>query len=284
MQKIFTFFYAIIIFNSANAQQPNVYLNHVFFVLDSNTFAHLFTDNYLQTIGDTSEKKTSTSNDSWSGRYFFGKNSYFEFFAANGFHGDVEGGCGFGFMTNKSGDFTTIKNNWEKVYKDSLQTDTIIVTSRGPAHKWFYAISLPLDTTMTATTWLMENTPDELKSVGFTDEEIKQSISWQQYYEKRYQKKFFKPFNKIKSVEIVTNKKEYEYLKTSLLGFGLKEVNNSFYNDEVKFKYTIANVAGTKLKSVTIALDETLPKHLVVISNHLKLNVDGKTGVFTFNY
>jgi hypothetical protein len=62
----------------------------------------------------------------------------------------------------------------------------------------------------------MGNTPDELKSVGFTDDEIKQPISWQQYYEKRYHKEFSKPLNKIIKLEIITNKKDYDYFRTSL--------------------------------------------------------------------
>jgi hypothetical protein len=50
--------------------------------------------------------------------------------------------------------------------------------------------------------------PDELKSVGFTDDEIKQPISWQQYCEKRYHKNFSKSLNKITKDEIITNKKD----------------------------------------------------------------------------
>jgi hypothetical protein len=285
MRKLFIIFYSCMIYNCVAAQQkPSVFLNHVYFVLDSNTFNNLFDDSYLQTIADTTEKRTTTSNSSWSGKYIFGKNSYLEFFEANGFEGATLGSSGFGFMTHKSGDFNTIKNNWQKIYTDSLQTDTTVVTSRGPAHKWFYATGLPIDTTIATSTWLMENTPDELKSVGFTDNEIKQPISWQQYYEKRYQKKFLKPLNKITKVEIITNKKEYDYLKISLLGFGLKEANNSFYNDEVKIQYTIANVPSTELKTVTFALDDALLANTVTISNHLILQVNDKTAMFTFNY
>ena len=285
MKKIITLLLAIAVADCSKAQSiPQVYLNHVYFVLDSNTFNHLFDAAYILNVGDTSEKSTTTTTASWSGKYLFGKQSYFEFFSSASFKQAPEHGCGFGFMTYKSGDINQIKNNWKHAAKDSIETDTMIVPTDGKLLPWFYSIALfTPDSLQAVSTWLMENTPDEFKSVGFTDKEIKQPISWQQYSEKRHNKKITKLFNNISVVEFITNAKEYEYLKKSFLGFGLEDDGKSFYNDEVEIKYTIADVTATKLKSVRIALDEALPKHKLVISNYLSLDVDGKTVVFEFN-
>lgn len=286
MKKIIIVLLGIVTANYIQAQtEPKVFLNHLFFVLDSSTFNHLFDDNYVLEIGDTSIKSTTTTTASWTGKYLMGKQSYLEFFSSSSFKQVPEQGFGFGFMTYKSGDINQIKNNWKHKTTDSIETDTMIVPASGKLLPWFYDISLyTLDTLPMVSTWLMENTPDEFKSVGFTDEEIKQPISWQQYSEKRRHKLNTKPFDHISEVELVTNAKEYNYLKKSLIGFGLKDDGRKFYNDEVQIKYSIANVPSTKLKSVTIELDNALPDHEVVMNDHLMLFISSKTAMLKFNY
>ncbi len=88
-----------------------VFLNHVYFVLDSNTYMHVFDSAFLQQIGDTAEKKVTTSTESWSGKYFSGRNSYFELFPPKGFEDAVVGDLGFGFMTFKQGYIEQVKKN-----------------------------------------------------------------------------------------------------------------------------------------------------------------------------
>ena len=86
---------------NAHAQKDStqVFLNHIFIVLDSNVYKHVFDSPFLQEIGDTVEKATSTTNESWSGKYFSGRDSYFELFPPNGVQGSKVGSIGFGFMT-----------------------------------------------------------------------------------------------------------------------------------------------------------------------------------------
>ncbi len=95
-----------------------VFLNHVYFVLDSNTYMHVFDSAFLQQVGDTAEKKVTTSTESWSGKYFSGRNSYFELFPPKGFEGAVVGDLGFGFMTFKQGDIEQVKKKWTNNNKD----------------------------------------------------------------------------------------------------------------------------------------------------------------------
>ncbi len=115
-----------------------------------------------------------------------------------------------------------------------VKTDTSTYISKGEKHTWYYSIYLSaVESLLPVSAWVMENTPDILKETGFTDEEIKKPISWQEYIEKESKRKFTKAFNSITSVELITNKYEYDYLKKSFLGFGLKESNNSFFNEYI---------------------------------------------------
>lgn len=283
--KLIIVFSVMAIVNGVYAQeQPKIFINHLYFVFDSITFSHLFEDTFLLKIGDTSTSSTTTTTDSWTGKYLSGKNTYFEFFSSSNFKHVPEYGFGFGFITNKSGDINQIKMNWKNSIPDSVETDTAISPINGKLLPWYYSISLyNPDSLQTISTWLMENTPEELKGAGFAVDEVKHQISWQEYVEKMRKKKFSKPFNRISVVELTISTRDYDYLKKSLLGFGLKDDGKRFYNEDITIKYTLSNTYSTKLKSAMIVLDSTLPKRSIVVSSHLMINVNGKIAVFKFN-
>lgn len=262
-----------------------VFLNHIYFVLDSNTYAHIFDSAFLQQIGNTKAASVTTTDESWSGKYFYGRDSYFELFSPTGFEGAAIGDVGFGFMTFKQGDIWEVKKNWKDNSKDSVITDTSTYVSDGKRQEWYYSLNLSaVDSLLSVSAWVMENTPGILKAAGFSDEEIKKPISWQEYVEKKYKTNFTKAFNRITSVELITNKDEYDYLKKSFSGFGLLKKNHRFYNDFVTIKCTIENVASTKLKTVVIELNEGFPERTIIMSTHLTMHVKDKSASLIFNY
>ena len=62
---------------------PPVYLNHVYRVLDTETFRAADASEYLRTEFAPFERRTTKSgDDSWTGLYFYGESTYFEFLAA----------------------------------------------------------------------------------------------------------------------------------------------------------------------------------------------------------
>ena len=274
-------------FNSAKAQtnDPVIFLNHLYFVLDSITYAHIFESPSLQQIADTSEKSVTTTNDTWHGKYFTGRNSYFEIFPPNGFSGATEGSIGLGFMTFKPGDLNKLEINWKKTSKDSLIKDTSTVVKDGKKILWYYSLLLyPPDSLQQIYAWIMENTPEILKATGFTDEEIKNPISWQDFYEKKSKIKFTKEFNSITSVTIITNKNEFKYLKKSFLDFGLTEKSNTFSNDYISITCNITDITASRLKTVEISLSNAVKEENIVVSKMLSIQLKGKKAVLTFVY
>jgi hypothetical protein len=260
------------------------FLNHIYLVLDSQTYKHIFDAPFLQELGDTSEKKTTTVNESWSGKYFSGLDSYFELFPPSGFPGAVAGNLGFGFMTFKSGDIDRVERNWKQKSKDPIKRDTSTYDIKGVKHTWYYSdyFDTP-DSLLSVAIWVMENTPDELHERGFTEEEQKGPISWHQYVEKYSKKKFTKAFNQITAVELITNDKGLDYLQRSLLGFGFYQSNNSFYTNNITIRYRVQNVPATILKKIDISLNRSLEARTIRMSDHITLLINGDKASMMFN-
>jgi hypothetical protein len=254
---------------------PEISLNHIYVVLDSVTYSHLFDSSFIeQKLGNVKAASVTTTDESWSGKYLLGKNSYFEFFSTKSFEGAREGDCGFGFITSTSGDIRKIEKDWRETANDSIQTDTTNQVTDGKSQPWFYSLYyLPADSTLPVSAWVMENTPEELRSIGFSDQEIRNEINWQQYAEKRNKKVFTKCFDHIQTVYLSLTDKEYEYLKKSFTGFGLQHQNNIFFNNHVKIICSIEDKASPVLKRIEIALTETFEARSIKISSHLTLEI-----------
>jgi hypothetical protein len=269
---------------SQTAHLP-VYLNHVFFVLDSNSYAHVFDSVIFQKIGFAMVNKTTSTEGSWFGKYLMGRDSYFEVFFPTGLKGSLVGNFGLGFMTTTLGDIDQLESQWNAKYKDSVKRDTNRIINKGANLPWFYSLSLyTVDSSKSGSAWVMENTPDMLKSAGFTIDEMKKPILWHDFIEKKVKMKNTKSFNRIISVEIITNKKELGYFKKSFLGFGLTEKHHSFYNEYIHITYTIADIPASELKSVEIELNDSLNEQTIVLSDKLNLHVKDKTATLFFTH
>ncbi|MEP7318909.1 MAG: DUF5829 family protein [Panacibacter sp.] len=276
----------LIICPYAEAQNklPEIYLSHMFIVLDSITYRHLFDSAFIkEQLGTTRTDSVTTSEESWFGKYLNGRNGYFEFFPPNGFKDATVGNIGFGFMTYTSGDIWKIKNNRVVNDNDTLKADTTNYVSKGVSYPWYYAIYISdKDSAPPLSLWIMENTPELLKEIGFSDEELKSKITWQDYIEKQSKKKSDQSFNRISSVELSVNKEEYEYLKKSLLSFGFKQKDNFFYTDDMQITYNISLNPAMRVKTIETELTAQFPMRVIKISDKLTLQVKGNKAVWKF--
>ena len=83
---------------------PPVFLNHFFLTLESSTFRAIRDANYLKTVFAPFEERTTRRNDStYTGIYFYGRNTYFEFFEAGSEPGKVAGSSGIAFGVEVAG-------------------------------------------------------------------------------------------------------------------------------------------------------------------------------------
>jgi len=284
-QTIASFSFVLLLFlpstNIAqNTPQP-IYLNHIFFVMDSNAYAHVFDSTIFKKLAFSMVNKTTTTEGSWYGKYLLGRDSYFEVFYPTGLKGSSVDNFGFGFMTTTSGDIDYIETQWKSEHKDSVKRDTSVEVNNGHSQPWFYSIALyTVDSSKSGSAWVMENTPSILKSSGFSDSAIKKPILWHEFMGKRM--KNTKSFNKIIAVEFITNKKELDYFKKSFLGFGLTQKHHTFYNENVKITYTIKDIPTSKLKSVEIELTDAYNEQTLILSNKLSMYIKDKYATFLF--
>ncbi|MEO6547868.1 MAG: DUF5829 family protein, partial [Ferruginibacter sp.] len=222
---------------------------------------------------------------SWSGKYLFGKNGYFEFFSSKSYTGATVGDCGLGFITSTSKDLLSIETNWKKNSTDSIEKDTSTRIANDQQEPWFYSLYISRKYSLQPlSTWLMEHTPEHLQSSGFTAEEVKRAINWQEYTARKSKKEFGKSFNRITSIDLSLSTKEYEYFKKTLLGFGLQKKGNVYFNNQIEIIYTIDDRFPVRLRRVETQLTGTFPKRKIKISNNLVIHVDRKKAIWIFAF
>ncbi len=288
MKKVALLFMFLLFINAilhAQIELPPVSLNHIYIVLDSVTYNHLFDSAFIdQKIGDVKSRSVTTATDSWSGKYLYGKNSYIEFFSDQSYEGAVVGDCGLGFITLTSGDIWKIKKHWEPGTADAVLADTIIsMESDGKDQPWYYAIYLPSnDSVEHFATWIMENTFEELQSAGFTQEEIKNEITWQQYAERRSKKAFTKCFSHIRAIYLTLPESGYVNIEKSFTGFGLQHHEGTYFNNNFKVICSRGSNPYPTLKMIEVELTEPLEKAMIKVSDNLSLEIEGKTAMWIF--
>ncbi len=81
-----------------------VFLNHFFLTLDKATFQAVKSQDWLRTAFAPFEERTTKRNDTtYTGIYFYGRSTYFEFFEAGSEPGKVKGASGIAFGVESAG-------------------------------------------------------------------------------------------------------------------------------------------------------------------------------------
>src|SRR5215211_6887011 len=109
MRKALLIVTAIFLLGSTSARQNNmklsfpVYLNHFFITVDSATYKVIESNNFLRGQFAASEQRTTVRTDkTYTGLYFYGTNTYFEFFD-DSTSGYKLGDSGLAFGVDKPG-------------------------------------------------------------------------------------------------------------------------------------------------------------------------------------
>ena len=141
-----------------------VFLNHFYVVLDSPTYNAIEEDAFLRMHFAVSEKRTTTNAEmTYTGLYFYGINTYFEFFDIADSPTDCVGDSAIAFGVDQPGAIKVLR---EKL-GPSLEPDLKSVTRlyNGKQVPWFFmatSSSLPYDGGLSC--WVMEYHPEFLGS------------------------------------------------------------------------------------------------------------------------
>ena len=136
-----------------------IYLNHFYLTLDSETFSAIENSDFLKTEFAAFERRTTVRTDmTYTGIYFYGKHTYFEFFDVTAQSGSKLGDTGLAFGVDQS--------DVVKELTPLLNTKTPDLVTRAYDKSqvpWFYRLkleSLPGDSVVNS--WIMEYHPQFL--------------------------------------------------------------------------------------------------------------------------
>jgi len=143
----------------AKSKLPPVFLNHFYVVLDSTTYKDIEQSPFLRREFAVTERRTTVRTDrSYTGLYFYGTNTYFEFFDVSSDTSRQVGFSGIAFGVDQSGELQAVG----KELSSNFAFDQKLITRQynGKQVPWFFMGGLqdfPIDSHLGV--WLMEYHP-----------------------------------------------------------------------------------------------------------------------------
>ena len=141
------------------SKRPPVFLNHFFVVIDSTTFKDIEQSPFLRREFAVTEQRTTVRTDmTYTGLYFYGTNTYFEFFDVASDTSRQIGFSGIALGVDQAGELQAVGR--ELSSKFSVVQETITRQYNGKQIPWFYAGQLkdfPIDSSLGV--WFMEYHP-----------------------------------------------------------------------------------------------------------------------------
>jgi len=181
--NIFMFAQAATFEPQAKENMTPVYLNHFFLTLDPQTYKEIWDSPFLKDEFATFEQRTTVRADmTYTGIYFYGTRTYFEFFEAGKSSGRAEGASGIASGIEAPGGSDQLKERLESLLKIKAGKTTITRKMNDKEIPWFHSVGGNFaDRTPMLQTWTMEYHKDFLndwypdlspKTRGITRREI----------------------------------------------------------------------------------------------------------------
>jgi hypothetical protein len=138
---------------------PQVFLNHFYVVLDSPTYNAIEGDGFLRKHFAVNEKRTTTNAEmTYTGLYFYGCNTYFEFFDIGDSPKDCVGDSAIAFGVDQPGAIRVLREKLGLSLEPNLKSVTRLYL--GKQIPWFFMAtskSLPYESGLSC--WVMEYHP-----------------------------------------------------------------------------------------------------------------------------
>jgi hypothetical protein len=133
---------------------------------------------------------------------------------------------------------------------------------------------------------ILEYSAEELKMLGFTDDEIKKTISPTDFNKIAYgDHKYPRKFKSIKSITLEVNKIGLNYLKQLASNFVLSFNKNYIQCNDFRIYYKLKKKNNkTVLKTIEINLTESLPSKTSLISSNITMSISKNTAQLVFKH
>ena len=246
--------------------------NTIFVCIKEKDFETLFDNSFVKdTLFFCQENTTKTVTDEYSGKYFMGEFATLEFLqpSKNNKFGDHLNDIGIEFKSRKIGVLDSIKDINSKV-----EIEKVYLEADDKKYLWYDALQLKENKTNLEFS-ILEYSADELKRLGFTDDELKKTISPSDFNKIVYgNHKYPRKFKSIKSISLEVNSDGKKYLKEIAKNYKFK-FNPNFVacNDFIIYYKLNKKSKFTQLKNIEINLTESLPKKEIAISETIEVSI-----------
>lgn len=144
------------------SKRPPVFLNHFYVVIDSATYKDIEQSPFLRREFAVTEQRTTVRTDmTYTGLYFYGTNTYFEFFDVSSDTSRQIGFSGIALGVDQTGELEAVSKELSSNF--SLDQELITRQYTGKQVPWFHAGGLkdfPTDSSLGV--WFMEYHPNFL--------------------------------------------------------------------------------------------------------------------------
>jgi len=277
----FLIFFIIFISFETIYSQSKMDANTIFVCIPAEDYATLFSNSFVKdTLFICKENSTKTSTDEYTGNYFIGEFATLEFMqpSENNKFGDHLNDIGLEFKSRKIGLLDSLKNT-----NTNFEIEKTFIESDNEKHLWYDALQLKKYKTNFEFS-ILEYSAEELKSLGFTDDEIKKTISPTDFNKVVYgDHKYPRKFKSLKSIKLEVNAEGLNYLKQISKAFHFKMNNNSISSSGFTIFYTLnKNLSATKLKNITVNLNEDLKSKKIELTTHISISISKNTATIDF--
>ena len=257
--------------------------NTILVCIPAADYATLFSNSFVKdTLFFCKENTTKTANDEYSGKYFMGEFATLEFLqpSKNNKFGDHLNDIGIEFKSRKIGLLDSIKGINSKV-----EIEKVYLESDSKKHLWYDALKLKENKTNLEFS-ILEYSAEELKMLGFTDDEIKKTISPTDFNKIAYgDHNYPRKFKSIKSITLEVNKIGLNYLKQLASNFDLSFNKNYIQCNDFRIYYKLKKKNNkTVLKTIEINLTESLPSKTSLISSNITMSISKNTAQLVFKH
>lgn len=257
--------------------------NTLFVCIPAEDYATLFSNSFVKdTLFFCKENTTQTTTDEYSGKYFIGEFATLEFLqpSKNNKFGDHLNDIGIEFKSRKIGLLDSIKNINAKV-----EIEKVYLESDDKKHLWYDALKLKENKTNLEFS-ILEYSAEELKMLGFTDDEIKKTISPTDFNKIAYgDHKYPRKFKSLKSITLEVNEIGLNYLKQLASNFDLSFNKDYIQCNDFKIYYKLKKKNDkTLLKTIEINLTESLPSKTSLISSNITVSISKNTAQLVFKH
>jgi hypothetical protein len=261
---------------------PPVFLSHFNIALDQKTYDALRISPEIAELASVAEKHTTAGDDTWTGFYIYGRQTYMEFFGADNLpEGTHLGDCALALTVEEQGGLATVTGRLQKTFGKSVSVEpTSRTMPQGPI-PWFTSAYVDNGLPYALQAYFMEIDPSYL-AARHPGARIDQPLSREQYLSWD-----FHPGQALENVTVLTvalSPDESSSLATELeaVGWKVQRGAGGFLATGAAVKVRVVPAgARAGIQQVEFRLRSQVPSRTIRLGN-AELHLSGTTGQLVF--